>query len=187
MVVGLKLLGTITKHIEEMTKLRRLEVELALSAERTRSRRFDLDQALYNKFCEDGFVLKFDDAAAELQTYVLEMIRALSRIGMILQGGALDHSSPSIRERADHFVRCWLVLEHHINEERAKRGIRSWQAPIQYLTVVSLRQLLRDPSVSLRIFSRDKPSVEKIYSYKELADRLGSLERQLVDWGRMQA
>src|SRR5260370_24484664 len=88
-------------QFRESIKVRKLQVDIALNAERNRVDNIDLHQELHECFFDNDCSYRADRASKELKTHVSEIVRSCNRIGLLLD--YLDRDSPAIYARAHYF------------------------------------------------------------------------------------
>lgn len=168
-------------QIKEMKAVRYLTVSLSVFAEAQKLGNIETFQGLYAKFLEhDQLILSKPEQ--ELATNVL---RAFSHIGTLLQGGILAWDSPRFRLDADHYVRCWLLLENYVQHERAKRKDPAWRSAAQLVVFFGICSLIDQCRTPLVIFHPKDEHPSKEYSATELYEKALDLGKQLTEWSEL--
>ena len=173
-------------QFKEAIKVRKLQVDIALTTEKSRTDNLALDRELYQSFFDNNYSFSEIRASDELKMYVSEIVRKCSRIGLLLESEYVDSDSPSIYTRAIYFIRMWIILEDHIRAGRAHRGTPTHAAPMQRVAATSLRNFLNDPANcnGLKIFPPNDKTNGKLYSRDDLARKLDELDAELKEWDK---
>lgn len=87
------------------------------------------------------------------------VLRVFVKLGILTRYGGLDEKI-TIDHRPDLNVRIWLLLEEFVQAERDRNGIDDWQAPAQYLALISLKTFLkkRGDEAEIFLYNPDHPN-----------------------------
>jgi hypothetical protein len=133
---------------------------------------------VYTEFCERNFELG-RNPSAEVAAKVDQLLRTFGRVGFLIQQGILAENA--VPYWADACVKLWIMAEDYINEMSHRQGTHLWHLPLQYVTILSLKMILKTrfgiAEDGLRIYHPTNSSLAKVYDWTYLRAMLVRLEK----------